>query len=176
MATFGPKPSVNPLQKSQIFDFLKILFLQSRKTFFFLVLEYRKTHFPGLYCPKKKVGKIAIFVPKLLVNPFGKMSIFRLFLLLDFIGQKSVFSLQNIVKDIFVAYMEKWPFLDQNHGLTPLQICQFFDFMNFLVLQSRKAFFFLLEYRKTLFSGLYRLKKKKEKWPFLDQNKAKTIS
>ena len=36
---------------------------------------------------------------------------------------------------------EKWPFLDQNHGLTPLEIPQFFDFLNFLFLQLRKAFF-----------------------------------
>ena len=45
----------------------------------FFVLEYRKTHFPGLYCPKEKVGKMAIFAPKPWVNPFGKMSIFVLF-------------------------------------------------------------------------------------------------
>ena len=30
--------------------------------------------------------------------------------------------------------LEKWPFLDQNHGLTPLEKCQFFDFLNFLFL------------------------------------------
>ena len=29
---------------------------------------------------------------------------------------------------------EKWPFLDQNHGLTRLEKCQFFDFLNFLFL------------------------------------------
>ena len=32
-------------------------------------------------------------------------------------------------------------FLDKNHGLTPLEKCQFFDFLNFLFLQLRKAFF-----------------------------------
>ena len=45
----------------------------------FFVLEYRKRHFPGLYCLKKKrVGKITIFGPKPWVNPFRKMSIFWL--------------------------------------------------------------------------------------------------
>ena len=44
----------------------------------FLVLEYRKTNFPGLNCLKKKVGKMAIFGLKPWVNPFGKRSIFRL--------------------------------------------------------------------------------------------------
>ena len=56
----------------------------------FIVLEYRKTNFPGLYCLKKKVGKMAIFEPKPLVNPFGTMSVFRLFELCVFIAQKGV--------------------------------------------------------------------------------------
>ena len=42
----------------------------------FFVLEYDKRHFPGLYCLKKKIGKISIFGPKPSVNPFRKMSIF----------------------------------------------------------------------------------------------------
>ena len=83
---------------------------------------------------------MAIFGPKPWVNPFGKMSIFRRFELLVFIAYKGVFSFYNSVKDIFLAYiafknkLEKWPFLDQNHGLTPLEKCQFFDFLNFLFL------------------------------------------
>ena len=43
----------------------------------FFVLEYRKTHFPGLYL-KKNHGKMAIFGPKPLVNCFGKILVFRL--------------------------------------------------------------------------------------------------
>ena len=31
--------------------------------------------------------------------------------------------------------------MDQNHGLTPLAKCEFFDFLNFLFFQPRKAFF-----------------------------------
>ena len=49
------------------------------------VLEYRKRHFPGLYCLKKKFKKMAIIGPKPWVNPFEKMSIFRLFEILVFI-------------------------------------------------------------------------------------------
>ena len=66
------------------------------------------------------------------------MSIFRLFELFVFIGYKGVFLIYNIVKDIFLAYiakkkkMEKWRILDQNYGLTPLEKCQFFDFLNLL--------------------------------------------
>ena len=45
----------------------------------FFVLEYRKRHFPGLYCLKRKVGTMVIFGPKASANPLGKMAIFRLF-------------------------------------------------------------------------------------------------
>ena len=55
--------------------------------------------------------------------------------------------------------MEKWSFSDQNYGLTILQKCQFFDFLNFLF-YSVKTRFFVLEYHKRQFSGLYCLKKK----------------
>ena len=89
---------------------------------------------------------MAIFGPKPWVNPFRKMSIFRLFKVLVFIAQKFLFLCQNIVKDIFLAYIasnenvEKWPFLDKNYGLTPLEKCQLFDFLNFLFLKPRKGF------------------------------------
>ena len=45
----------------------------------FLLLEYRKRQFPGLYCLKKRVGKMSIFRPKPWINPFEKMPIFGLF-------------------------------------------------------------------------------------------------
>ena len=83
---------------------------------------------------------MAIFVPKPWVSPFGKMLIFGLFELLVFIALKGVFSFKNVVKDIFLTYIankkkeEKMEILDQNHGLTPLKKCQFFDFLNFLFL------------------------------------------
>ena len=93
------------------------------------------------------------------------MSIFRLFELLVVIAQKGVFSFQNIVKHIFLDYiaekkhLEKWPFLDQNHRLSPFEKCQFFDFKTscFFSLEGR---FFVLEYRKRYFPCLYCLKKK----------------
>ena len=108
---------------------------------------------------------MVIFGPKPWVYPFGKMSIFRPFKLVVFIAQNGVFSFENIVKNIFLAYfalkkkLGKQPFLDQNDGLTPLKKCQFFEFLNFLILQPRKAFF-VVEYGKRGFPGLYCLKKK----------------
>ena len=105
MAIFGPKPWLNPLAKKSNFRLFEDLVFIVQKSVFF-VLEYRKTHFPGLYCPKKKVGKMAIFGPKPWINPFENMSIFRLYELLGFIVQKGVFSFQNIVKNPF-----SWPIL-----------------------------------------------------------------
>ena len=78
MAIFGPKPWVNPFEKISILRLFKLLVFFSRERRFFL-LEYRKGHFPGLCCLKKKVGKMAIFEPK-------KISILRLFALLVFIA------------------------------------------------------------------------------------------
>ena len=135
---FDKNHGLTPLGKWQFFDFLNFLFLYPRNTFF--LLEYRKTHFPLLYCLKKKFGKMANFTPKPWTNPFGKMAIFQLFELLVFIAQKGVFSFYNILKHIFLTYislkekMEKWPIFDKNHGLTPLGKWQFFDFLNFLFL------------------------------------------
>ena len=86
-----------------IFRLLNFLFLYPRKAFF--GLEYRKRHFPGLYCIKKKVGKMSICGPKRWVNRFAKMSIFQLFERFVFIAQKSVFSLQNTRKKFL------WPIL-----------------------------------------------------------------
>ena len=54
--------------------------------------------------------------------------------------------------------MEKWPFLDQNRGLTPLKNVTFSTFRTscFYSLERR---FFVVEYRKRHFPGPYYLKK-----------------
>ena len=132
---------------------------------------------------------MAIFGPKPWVNPFGKMSIFRLFQLLVFTAQKGVFR-SRISQKIFSRpilpkkkKLEKCPFLDRKHWLTPFKNLNFltFSFSSFYRLERR---FLVLEYRKRYFSGLYCLKKKVAKiaifgpkpfldqnhWPFLDQN------
>ena len=79
MVIFGPKPWKNV----NFSTFLTSCFYSLERRFF--VVKYRKSHFPGLYCLKKKT-------------------------------------------------LEKWPFLDQDHGLTRWEKCQFFDFLNFLFL------------------------------------------
>ena len=89
MTMFGPKPWVNPFGKMSVFRLFELFsghFCSYSLGRRFFALEYRKTHLPGLYCLKKKVGKMTMFEPKPWVNPFGKMSIFRLFELLVFIA------------------------------------------------------------------------------------------
>ena len=91
MAIFGRKASVKPLWKSLNFlTFWTFCVYSVEKRVF--VPEYRKRHFPGLYCLEKKK-------------------------------------------------LEKWPFLDQNRGLTPLEKSQFFDFLSILFLEPKKGVF-----------------------------------
>ena len=167
MAIFGPKPWVNPFGKMSIFRLFKLLVFIAYKGVL-LLYNTVKDIFLASITKKKNFEKMANFGPKPWVNTFGKMSIFGLFELLVFIALKGFFLFQNIVKDIFLAYtaskknFEKWPYLDQNHGLTPFDKCQFFDFLICLFSQPRKAFF-VLEYRKRHFPGLYCLKKKVRK-------------
>ena len=85
MAIFGSKPWVNPFWKTVNFStFWTWCFYSIERRFF--VLKYHKRHFPGLYCLRKKAGKMASFGPKTWPKPFGKMSIFRVFGLLVFLA------------------------------------------------------------------------------------------
>ena len=101
-----------------------------------------------------------IFGRKPWVNPFEKMSVFRLFEIFVFIVYKGVFSFYNIIKDIFLAYiawtkkLEKWPLFDQNHGLILWKNVNFLTVCTscFRNLERR---FFVLEYPKRYYPGLY---------------------
>ena len=64
-------------KKCHFLDFFNVSFYSLERCFF--VFEYRKRHFPGLYCLKKKVAKMAIFGPKLCVNPSRKKVSFQTF-------------------------------------------------------------------------------------------------
>ena len=66
--------------------------------------------------------------------------------------------------------MEKWPFFDQNHGLTPLEKSQFFDFLNFFFFWFRKAFFRFRILQNTFSWPILPKKKRDRKRLFLDQN------
>ena len=63
MAILGPKTWVNPLGKKVNFStFWTSCFQYLERRFF--VVEYRKSHFPGLYCLKKKEWKKWPFLDK----------------------------------------------------------------------------------------------------------------
>ena len=78
MSIFEPKPWVHPCGKILILStFSTSAFYSLERRFF--ALDYRKIHFPGLYCLRNKVGKMAIFGPKAWVHPSGKIPIFSTF-------------------------------------------------------------------------------------------------
>ena len=92
---------------------------------------------------------MAIFEPKPWFNPLEKINVnFSTFSTSSFYTLETRFFFSRISKNTFSRpklprkkKMEKWLFLDKNHGLTPLEKCQCFDFFNFLFLKLRKAFF-----------------------------------
>ena len=63
MAISLPKQWVNPFGRMSIFGLLELLVFIADKSGS-LELEYRKTHFTGLYCLKKNVQKTAKFLYK----------------------------------------------------------------------------------------------------------------
>ena len=135
MAIFGPKPWANPFGKMSIIRLFELLVFRALKGVFF-VLEYHKKHFPGLYCLKKKIRKMAIFGPK----PWKNVN-FSTLRTSCFYSLERRFSVLEYHKRLFPGpcclkkkKVEKWPFLDQNHGFTLFEKCLFYDFLKFLFL------------------------------------------
>ena len=63
MAFYETKRWVNPFGKMSIFQVIELFYFYSLERSFF-VLEYRKRHFPGLYCLKKQTWKNGHFGTK----------------------------------------------------------------------------------------------------------------
>ena len=156
MAIFGPKAWVNPFGKMSIFRLFELLvFIAQKGDFPFQNIV--KDIFLGYIALKKKVGKMAIFRPKRQVNPFGKMSIFDFLHQLFLQPRKAIFR-SRISKNTFTSpslpkkkKLEKWPFLDQNLGLTPSEKCQFFDFFEVFVFIAQKGVYSLQNIVKDIF-------------------------
>ena len=140
------KPWFIPFGKMSIFRLFELsVFIAQKGVFWFqnivkdILLAYNAL--------KRILERWPFLDQKPRVIHFGKMSIFRRFELFAFIAQKGVFSFQNIIKKIswpIVPKKEFWKdghFRTKNHGLTPFEKCQFFDVLNFLFLQPRKALF-----------------------------------
>ena len=54
--------------------------------------------------------------------------------------------------------------------VNPFGKISIFRLFELVVFLAKRVVLLVLEYRKTNFSGLHKLKKKLEKWPFFDQN------
>ena len=108
---------------------------------------------------------MVIFGPKPWVNLLEKSQFFDflnfLFLLLRkrffLLEYRQTFSWRILPKK---NKLEKWPFLDQNHRLTPLEKSQFLDILNFLFLQLRKASSFV---QQNVFDDILEPKKRLSK-------------
>ena len=129
MAIFGSNPWVNPFGKISVFQFWTSCFYRLEKRFFFI--EYRKRHFPGLYCPKKKSGKHGHFWTKTMGQPFWKNVNFSTFWTSCFYSLKKRFFVLEYRKRNFprLYCLEKEVGKMAIFGQKP-----FFDLLNFLFL------------------------------------------
>ena len=146
MAIFALKPWVNSFGKISIFRLFEFVVFLAYKVNF-LVLEYRKTHFPGLYQLKKKLEKWPFFDQNHELTPLEKfpfldcLKVLFLWRTIWFFGSRMSLNIFSGLYCLKNKKLEKLQFFDQNQELTPLEKSQFFDFLTFLFLQPRKAFF-----------------------------------
>ena len=118
---------------------------------------------------KKEVGKMAIFGPKPLVNPFGKKGNFSTFWTSFFFysRERSFFVPEyNIVKDIFLPYFADKKEVGKMTIFEPKPWVNRFgkkgNFSTFWTsfFYNLQRSFFVSEYRKILFAALFCQKKK----------------
>ena len=109
---------------------------------------------------------MAIFGPKAWVNPFEKCQFFD-FLNFSFLQPRKVFFGSRIMLKIFSwpilpknKQLEKWPFLDQNHGLPRLEKIPIFRLFEVCVFIAQKGVFCFQNIVKAFFLAYIALKKK----------------
>ena len=99
---------------------------------------------------------MAIFWPKPWVTPLEKSQFFDVLNLFFYGLERRFFLLEYCKTPFFVLCcfkkkMEKWPFFDQNHGLTPLEKSQFFALFELFVFIALKGFFLFKNIVKHIF-------------------------
>ena len=130
-----------------------------------MLLEYRKTHFPGLYCLKKKVGKWPLLDQKYGLTLWKNLN-FLTFLTFRFYSLERCFLVLEYRKRHFSGiYCLKKECLKNGHFRTKTMGEPRWKNVNFstfstLCFYSLERCFLVLEYRKRHFPGLYCLKKK----------------
>ena len=142
-----------------IFRLFELLFFIAQKGVFF-VLQYHKRNFPGLYCPKKKLEKWPFLDQSDGLTRLEKCQFFDCLSVLFFLPRNAFFCLECHERGfpgLYCLKKKSWingHFWTKNHGLSPLEKCQFFDCLNFLFLQPRKAFFSFYNIIKDIFLAL----------------------
>ena len=106
MAIFGRKPWVKSFGKLSIFSLFELFVFSLERRFF--VLEYRKRHFPGLNCLKKKSWKNGYFLTKTMGYPIWKNVNFPTFWTSCFYSLERVFFCSRISEKNF-----SWPILSK---------------------------------------------------------------
>ena len=176
MFKFYIKTMDYPLWKNpNSLTFFNFLILEAKNTFF--LSRISSNTFCWLILPIiKKMENFQVFDQNHGGNPFWKNANIWTFLTFCFLQYKKLFSFQNIVKHIFLSdfaknkKMEKFQIFYQNHGLSPLEKSRFFDFFNFLILESEKAFFPSQNIFKHVFLSDFDKNKIMEKFPIFERN------
>ena len=91
-------------------------------------------------------------------------------------SKKAFFPSYHIFKHVFQSdfdknkNMEKFQIFDQNHRLTPLEKSQFFNFFDFLILESKNTFFLSRISSNTFCWLILPIIKKMENFQIFDQS------
>ena len=142
---FEQNHRLTPLEKCQFFVFFNFLFLMPRNAFFRLRISWNTFSWPIL--SKKKLEKWLIFEQNHGLTPLEKCQFFGFFNFLSLLPRNTFFRSRISWNSFYLPLLpkkkklEKWPTFEQNHGLTPLEKCQFFYFFNLLFLLPSNAFF-----------------------------------
>ena len=156
---------------SIFFDFLRNSLFRSKKHCFLSRIS-KNVSFWLFFLKKDIWEKGRFFRQKPWTNPFAICRFFSTLLELNFYGQKALFSIQNIKKCFCLAFfaqknrLGKGRFFQKNHGLTPLQNVDFFDFFRTSLFRSKKLYF-LSRISKNLSFWLFWLNKSIKKVDFL---------
>ena len=142
---FDQNQRLTPLEKSQFFNFFDFLILECKNTFF--LSRILSNTFCWLILPIiKKMENFQIFDQNHRVTSLEKCQFWDFLTFCALQYNKAFFFLEYCQTHFPSDFaknnkMEKFQILYQNHGLSPLEKSQFFYFFNFLILESKKAFF-----------------------------------
>ena len=167
---FDQNYGLTPLQNPSFSTFIPCIFIVQKDVS--SLKNIVKHIFLTYFAYNKNTEKFATFGQNHELSPLENSQFFDFFNLLFLQSRKAFFSFYHIVHLIFVAYfasnrkMEKVQIFDQNHRLTHLEKSQFFNFFNFLFLQSKQAFFSFQDIVQLIFLAYFASNNKWKKFQF----------